>query len=65
MSEVQVWVSQGDQDVHAGTLDTHRRRGAESAAAVSGWQHVAASHGLTAKAIQQMQPAFSALEDVP
>ena len=37
----------------------------EVTAAVSGWQHVAASHGLTAKAIQQMQPAFSALEDVP
>lgn len=41
MSEVQVWVRHQGQDVHAGTLYTHRRRGAESATFTYAGQYLA------------------------
>jgi len=41
VTEVQVWVSHEGQDVHAGTLYTHRRRGTESATFTYAGQYLA------------------------
>jgi serine/threonine-protein kinase HipA len=47
------------------TRDTAGRILTEVATAVSGWQQVAASYGLTPSEVSSMAPAFAALGDLP
>jgi pyrroloquinoline quinone (PQQ) biosynthesis protein C len=61
--EISVFVAVGDENVLAGRMYSHRRRGVESTSFVyDDWRRVAESHGLTPRDLAEMEPAFEHAE---